>query len=364
MNVLSDTAVSRVGGPGPSRSSNDLVDRRARLVGGEAAQAHKSEQVGISVVVHSFNHGRFIDDTIRSLLDQEYPNLEVLVMDGGSTDDTVDRLKAYGDRISWISEKDEGQTDAIAKGFALTSKSWITWLNSDDVQCNRALWRVNEVLAVEPNDEVVVGAGHYMEVVGLKAWPYPTIDIGPGIDTKKKIFEGGYMAQPSVFFSRDLYNRVQGLNKSLNFCMDYELWARFALSNARFAKLDADISGNRWYETTKTSGQILDLYAEVAATQRRLFGAVSPYYVQAVSDHLYAKLHRQFSGDRGHLLFRWLYFKSLWAVMNARTPLYCAKGMLFQTIAKSGPVIGDLMTMKDWRDMLKARFMRRRPSAS
>ena len=75
------------------------------------------EAIGISVVVPSYNHGRFIDAAIRSLLDQEYPNL-----DGGSMDDTVERLRAYGDRISWISDRDQGQCDAIIKGFARASK--------------------------------------------------------------------------------------------------------------------------------------------------------------------------------------------------------------------------------------------------
>lgn len=313
--------------------------------------------VGITVVVPSYNQGRFIDETLRSLLDQDYPNLEILVMDGGSTDDTVERLRAYGDRIQWVSEKDDGQTDAIAKGFARATKPWITWLNSDDVQCDRALWRVAETVAADPAVEVVVGGAHYMDADGSNPRPYPTIDVGPGADVRREVFEKGYMAQPSIFFRRDLYERVGGLDRALNFCMDYDLWARFAASGARFGKVDADISGNRWYETTKTAGQTLDLYAEILATQHRIFGAVSPYFVQAVSDHLYGRFHSKFYGDRGHLFFRWLYFKALWTVINARAPWYCVKGLFCQTIAKSGPIAGDRMTFKDWRDGFKA-FLR------
>jgi glycosyltransferase involved in cell wall biosynthesis len=306
------------------------------------------EHIGISLVVPSFNQGRFIDQTIRSLLDQHYPNLEVVIVDGGSTDDTIQRLKAYGDQIRWISEKDEGQTDAIIKGFARTTKPWITWLNSDDVQCNCALWRVDDAVAVDPEVDVLVGGAHYMDEDGYNPHPYPTIDIGPGIDVGKEIFERGYMAQPSIFFRRDLYDRVGGLNRALKFCMDYDLWARFAVSGAKFAKIDADISGNRWYQTTKTTGQTLDLYAEIVAIQHCIFGAVSPYYVQAVSDYLYAKFHAKAFGDRGHLFFRWLYFKALWVAVNARAPRYCLKGLVFQTIAKNGPIVGDRMTLRDW----------------
>ncbi|MGO4706745.1 glycosyltransferase family 2 protein [Microvirga sp. 2MCAF38] len=315
--------------------------------------------IGISVVVPSFNQGRFIDETIRSLLDQNYPNLEILVMDGGSTDDTIERLKTYGDKIRWISEKDEGQSDAIVKGFARTSKPWITWLNSDDVQSNRALWRVNEAIAANPNAEVVIGGAHYMDADGSNERPYPTIDVGPGIDVKREMFEKGYVAQPSIFYTRALYERVGGLNRSLNFCMDYELWTRFALSDAAFARVDADISGNRWYETTKTAAQTLDLYAEVLATQKRFFGKVSPYYVQAVSDHLYTKFHSPFFGDQKHLLVRWIYFKALWVVFNAPSPWYCGMGLFRYTLAKSGPAIGDAMTCGDWYRGFKS-FLRQR----
>jgi len=159
------------------------------------------------------------------------------------------------------------------------------------------------------------------------------------------------MPQPSVFFRRDLYERVGGLNRSLKFCMDYDLWARFAVGGGKFVGIDADLSGNRWYATTKTAAHTLDLYAEVVTAQRSIFGAVSPYYVQAVSDYLYSK----FEGKRNkkhHLLSRWLYFKGLWVAMNARKPSYCLKGLLSYSLAKSGPVVGDHMTLRDWARQL------------
>jgi glycosyltransferase involved in cell wall biosynthesis len=311
------------------------------------------KRTGISVIIPSLNQGRFIDEAIRSLLNQRYPNLEILVVDGGSTDGTLERLKTYGDQICWLSEGDRGQSDAIIKGFARTTKPWLTWLNSDDVQTGDALWRVDEGVAADPQAEVVVGQGHYMDQDGSNPRPYPTIVIGHGSDLRKEMFEKGYMAQPSVFFRRDLYERVGGLNPSLEFCMDYDLWARFAASSAKFTGIDADISGNRWYATTKTAGQTLDLYAEVVSVQRAIFGAVSPYYVQAVSDHLYSEFHAKSFGQKGHLFFRWLYFKALWVVLNARAPLYCLRGLLFQSIAKSGPIVGDYMTRRDWAKQFK-----------
>ncbi|MGC0389263.1 glycosyltransferase family 2 protein [Bradyrhizobium sp. USDA 241] len=311
--------------------------------------------VPITVVVPSYNQGRFIDETLSSLLDQSYPALEIIVMDGGSTDDTVERLKRYRDRIIWVSERDDGQSDAIAKGFARARDGWLAWLNSDDVQCNRALWEINEVVARNPDAEVVVGKGHYMDEYGGNPRPYPTISVGPKIDVVREIFERGYLAQPSVFFRKSTYVKIGGVNPTLRFCMDYDLWARFALAGCRFVGCDADISGNRWYATTKTAGQTLDLLAEVSAVQARYFGRVSPYFVQAISDNLYQTFHGNHHGDKHHVLYRVLYFKAVWLWFNVRRPLYCLRGLFCETIAKSGPLVGDKLMARDyWRGLLKA----------
>lgn len=236
---------------------------------------------GFTVVVPSFNQGRFIDESLHSLLDQDYPSLEIVVVDGGSTDDTVERLKRYGDSISWISEKDKGQSDAIAKGFARAKHEWITWLNSDDVQCNRALWVVNNVIAASGDVDVVIARGHYMDADGANHRPYPTIAAGEGVDVVRELFVKGYVAQPSVFFRKSAYERVGGIDNTLTFCMDYDLWVRLALDGCRFTSCSTDVSGNRWYETTKTAGKLLELLAEVVANQVKHFGCVSPYFVQA-----------------------------------------------------------------------------------
>jgi glycosyltransferase involved in cell wall biosynthesis len=302
---------------------------------------------GITVVVPSFNQGHFIDHTLRSLLDQGYPKLQVIVMDGASTDDTVERLRTYGERIEWTSVKDEGQADAIANGFSRARYEWLTWLNSDDVQSSDALWEINAVLRDHAGADVVVGRGHYMDVDGANPRAYPTIRVAGDADPTREIFEKGYVAQPSVFFRKSAYDRVGGLNRSLRFCMDYELWARFAIAGCRFAECDADISGNRWHESTKTASQLFDLLSEVVATQVRLFGKVSPYFVQAVSDNLYQKLHSAHFGDLDHIAYRWLYFKSVWLWFNARSPAYCLKGLFTRSLAKSGPIVGDQLTFGD-----------------
>jgi len=313
----------------------------------------QEQRTGFTVVVPSFNQGRFIDATLDSILDQGYPDVEILVMDGGSTDDTVERLQRRGTAIRWVSEPDDGQSDAIAKGFARASRPWLTWLNSDDIQCNRALWEVDRVISSSPAVEVVLGQGHYMDADGSNPRPYPTISVGGDADPRIELFEKGFVAQPSVFFRKDAYDRIGGLNRSLQFCMDYDLWVRLALGNCRFAPCLVDISGNRWYETTKTTAQLLDLLSEVAATQRRHFGKVSPYFAQAISDNLYAKFHSPHHGDTYHLLYRTLYFKAVWSWLNLHAPLYCLRGLLLESIAKSGPLVGDKVTWADWWDGIR-----------
>ncbi len=321
----------------------------------------EKESVGFSVVVPSFNQARFIIETLDSLLNQYYENLEIIVVDGGSTDGTVDILQGYGERLRWLSEKDNGQSDALVKGFALATKEWLTWLNSDDIQTNNALHHVQEAIKHNPDARVVIGQGHYIDETGNYLRPYPTIDIGPGVDVSQELFEKGYLAQPSVFFHRTAYQVVDGINPRLQFAMDYDLWVRLARSGCRFVAIAEDISGNRWYETTKTTSQYLPLLAEVIAVQLREYGHVSAYFVQAISDHLYSILHSRQRGDKYHLLYRIIYFKAVWTWLNCHRPLYCLSGLITQNVAKSGPIVGDKVTLSELIHLsfraLKQRFL-------
>jgi len=307
-----------------------------------------TELPGISVIVPSFNHGRFIDETIGSLINQNYPNLEVIVIDGNSTDDTIDILKRYGEKIKWVSEKDNGQSDAIVKGFKKARNNWLTWLNSDDIQCNQALWKIANAITRFPNADVFVGNGHYMDINGSHSRPYPRIFIRRNIEIRNELFEKGYLAQPSVYFKKSAYNAVGGINVNLRFCMDYDLWVRFAISGFKFMGIEADISGNRWHEDTKTAASLLDLLSEVALTQNKYFGKISPFVVQAISDNLYHKLHSAHYGDLYHIFYRWLYFKSCWIWLNMHRPLYCIRGLISHSLAKSGPIKNDLLTWPEF----------------
>ena len=105
----------------------------------------------VSIVTPSFNQGRFIRETIESVLSQDYPAIEYMVIDGGSTDETVSILKSYGNRIFWISEPDSGQSDAINKGWKRATGEILTWLNSDDVYLPGAIAKAADYLQRHPN---------------------------------------------------------------------------------------------------------------------------------------------------------------------------------------------------------------------
>jgi len=328
---------------------------RVRMTGSSATLP------GFTVVVPSLDHGRFIDATLESLLCQDYPDLEILVMDGGSRDDTLDRLRRYGGRIAWASEPDAGQADAIAKGFARATKPWLTWLNSDDVHANRALWAVAEAIARHPEAEIVYGKGHYIDADGAYLRDYPTIEAGPDAEMGALMFAKGYLPQPSVYFARRAYERAGGIDRSLRYVMDYELWTRFALARMKFVMVGHDISGNRWHADAKTVSNLGELYAEAIAVQRRHFGKVSPYFVQAVSDHLFQARRGERSGGGDQLFWRWLYFKRAWLRLNARRPGYCLRGLVLETIAKSGPVVGDRLGAREWLQGLGEAVLGRQP---
>lgn len=182
----------------------------------------------ISIVTPSYNQGRYIEQTIQSLLRQNYPNLEYVIIDGGSTDNTVEVIKKYEQHISyWVSEKDSGQADAINKGFANCTGDIFNWINSDDYYEPGTFFKLAEIFSVNPTVNVVCG----------KEWGFNDSNpeekiLHPGSIIKRNIFETirvGIIDQPCTFFRRKAVDVFFPLDTSLKYAMDKELWWRYLL---------------------------------------------------------------------------------------------------------------------------------------
>lgn len=179
----------------------------------------------ISVVTPSYNHAEFLEATLRSVLDQQYPALEYIVIDGGSTDDTPAILDRYRDRLAYVvSERDRGQTDALIKGFERATGEILAWLNSDDLYEPRTLHEVAAHFAAHPDHRFIYGDALWVDRGGMPLRFKREIPYSRFIST----YGYNYVPQPSTFWRRDLYRQVGGLDPDFDLAMDGDLWARFA----------------------------------------------------------------------------------------------------------------------------------------
>jgi glycosyltransferase involved in cell wall biosynthesis len=198
----------------------------------------------ISIVTPTYNQGPFIEDTILSILNQNYPNLEYIIMDGGSTDNTRETIERYLERITvFVSEKDKGQSNAINKGMALTTGEILYWLNSDDI--------------LEPNTLMYVGLRYLEDHFDLLTGACTPFDHDSGqllnrhiatcpfglrtediTDIEATWLKGMYFHQPEVFFSRRIWEAAGGyVDEDLYFSMDYDLWVRMAMASGHKAQV-------------------------------------------------------------------------------------------------------------------------------
>ncbi len=203
----------------------------------------------ISIVTPSLNQGRFIRAAIRSVLSQGYPNLQYLVMDGGSTDGTLEVLRSYDDRVRWVSEPDAGQSDAIARGFARCRGEILGWLNADDVLMPGAVERAAREFEHSPEAGLIYGRGVILDEDGEETGPFAGIEP---FNLWRLLHTLDYVLQPAAFFRRDAYEAVGGLDRDLFWAMDWDLWLRLAgVAEVRF--VDHVFAGSREWGATKTA---------------------------------------------------------------------------------------------------------------
>lgn len=186
----------------------------------------------ITVVTPSFNQARFLERTILSVLGQDYPALEYLIVDGGSTDGSVPIIRKYGGCLQeWCSEPDGGQSDAIAKGFSRSTGEVLCWLNSDDILLPGALQSVGEFFTQHPEAEVVNGAAYSIDEYDrpIRDFRRCTYTWGVRASANRMRFYGqDGVYQPATFWRRGAYSAVGGLSGDLAFAMDRDLFVRLA----------------------------------------------------------------------------------------------------------------------------------------
>lgn len=227
----------------------------------------------ITVVTPSYNQGKYIKRTIESVLSQGIPDIEYIVMDGGSTDETVDILKAYGGSIIWRSEKDNGQTDAVNKGIRAAHGEIIGWLNSDDVYYPEAIRKVLEVFEKNPDINVVYGNANHIREDDSFIEEYYTEDFD-----YERLKDICFICQPSLFFRKKLVDQYGYLDDKLQYCMDYDYWLRLG-KGEKFYRLNELIAGSRLYDDNKTLGARRKVHEEMLAMQEKNLGRASEKWI-------------------------------------------------------------------------------------
>jgi glycosyltransferase involved in cell wall biosynthesis len=209
----------------------------------------------VSIITPSYNQGRYLEATIRSVLEQDYPRIEYLVIDGGSTDESVAIIKRYSDRLAyWESEPDRGQAHAVNKGLQRAQGEILGWLNSDDLLAPGAVSLSVQTLHDQPEIDVVYGRLARIDAAGR---PVPT----PVLPKDRVEFGLTHVVgecivnQPGAFWRRALMQRVGWLDERLAYSLDYEYWIRMALAGARFKRLDSVVAYFRLSQGSKTVGQ-------------------------------------------------------------------------------------------------------------
>lgn len=203
----------------------------------------------VTVVTPSFNQAQFIRATIESVLSQDYPNLEYIIMDGGSTDDTAEVVRPYLNRLTYISEPDHGQSHAINKGFAMAKGSIVAWLNSDDIFLPGAISKAVAALQEHPAAAAVYGDGFQIDADGNVKQKFPYTQH---FDRWKLTFVSDYILQQTVFFRKSALDAVGPLREDLHFVMDWEILIRLA-QRFDFVYIPEEMGSIREYEAAKTS---------------------------------------------------------------------------------------------------------------
>ena len=227
----------------------------------------------VSIVTPSLNMAAYLEETITSVLAQDYPAIEYIVMDAGSTDDTVSILKKYAGRLQYTSQPDDGTADAINKGFARSRGSILAFLNADDTYLPGAISTAVSALSENPKVAMVYGEGDWVDERGDIISRYPTAPFD-----RKRLERECFICQPASFFRREAFEAIGGMDPKLHYTFDYDLWIRMA-RQFEIRKIDALLATSRMHAANKTLGHPQANVGETIGLLRHHFGYVPLQWV-------------------------------------------------------------------------------------
>jgi glycosyltransferase involved in cell wall biosynthesis len=254
----------------------------------------------VSVVTPSFNQAPFLEATLRSVLLQGYPNLEYIVVDGGSTDGSVEILRRYEEWLhSWVSESDRGQSDAVNKGFARATGEILGWVNSDDLYEPNTLARVARFFAETPECDLVYGRGSYVDERGDTMGPCHWIRTFD----RRLLLTFNFILQPAAFWRRSLWEQTGDLDVAYHWAMDWD-WLIRATAYGRAQHIPVELARWRVRPGIKTAAGGERRRAEVAAISRRHGGFWQPTHLVYLWDRAAWRLARRIGTGRAFRIIK------------------------------------------------------------
>jgi len=227
----------------------------------------------ITLVMPSYNQVAYLEEAIRSVLDQNYPNLEFILLDGSSTDGSLDIIQRYANQLHyWHSQPDQGQADALKQGFARATGDLMGWLNSDDVLLPGAIEHIIQAYHANPSGGLFTGNLLWIDSQGriLRCKRHPSQAY---FFIRRGIFA---ITQPGSFFKREDYSAVGGLNETLRYVMDADLYIRMLAQGTRHIHVNAWLSGFRRQDASKTVAEADAFAQEFERTRISSWSAMKP----------------------------------------------------------------------------------------
>jgi glycosyltransferase involved in cell wall biosynthesis len=287
-------------------------------IGASEFSAVREDGPLVTVVTPSLNQGQFLRRTIDSVLSQSYPHIEYLVLDGGSTDGTLELLESFGDRFFWCSEPDRGQTHAINKGFARARGDIIAWLNADDAYADGAVARAVEVFKRRHDVGLVYGQGTVIDGADEVVGPFPGSEP---FSLWRLLYFLDFILQPTAFFRRRDFEACGGLDESLCWSMDWDLWIRLS-AHTGVVCLDDVQAFAREHETAKT---FTGGWRRIRELRRLVRHHTGRRWTLGLRLYALDTLHRQLTG----------------AMPRLRRPIDRAAAVLFRRLHAAAPDHGD-----------------------